>query len=165
MAILRPINVGPAAVTAATPTTGGADDRDLTDRERTELDAAAALFAEHFTTGQRHLMALAIGGWLKSVGLPPSSAAYLLEQLPSDATEKRIADATKAWDKSGPVEGWAALRRYVPADALAKVQALAVGPSARKGLLERMAARRERPTAESAPVDLDSPPLAKASSR
>lgn len=141
-------------VTAVAPSTGGADDRDLTDRERGELDAAAALIAEHFETGKRHLMALAIGGWLRSVGLPPAAAEYVVGQLPSDAPEKRIADATKAWTKSGPVEGWAALRRYVPADTLAKVQALAVGPSSRKALLERMAARNERPaTAPAADAD------------
>lgn len=142
------------AVTDAAPVVG-VDDRDLTDRERAELDAAAELLAPEFELGKRNSIALAIGGWLRSVGLPPSSAEYLVAQLPSEEPAKRVADAVKAWSKPGPVEGWAALRRFVGSEALAAVQAIQVGPSARKGLLERMAARRERGPAPTAAANAD----------
>lgn len=155
----------PAAPVTAAPTAAieGAEDRELTERERSELDAAAALIEPSYhTTGDggagRNNLALAIGGWLKSVGLPPSAAVHLVGQLPSEEPEKRIADALRAWTKSGAVEGWAALRRLLPASALAAVQAIAVGPSAKKDLLERLAARRERGPATAAVVDTDSPP-------
>jgi hypothetical protein len=131
-----------AAVTTSTAT-ASADDRDLTDRERSDLDAAVSVLAEHFEMGKRNSLALAIGGWLRTVGLPPSAAEHLVSQLPSDAPEKRIADALKAWDKPGLVEGWAALRRFLPAEALGALQAINVGPSARKGALERVAERHE----------------------
>jgi hypothetical protein len=155
-----------AAVTAPTFTVSveGADDRELTDRERSELDAAAVLIEPSYhPTGDggagRNNLALAIGGWLKSVGLPPSAAVHLVGQLPSTEPELRVRDALRAWAKPGPVEGWAALRRLLPTTSLASVQAIDVGPSAKKGLLERMAARKERgPAAAAAPVDLDSPP-------
>lgn len=153
----------PVALPAAAPTVAveGADDRELTDREREELDAAAELIEPSYRRvcdggAGRNNLALAIGGWVKSVGLPPSAAVHVVSQLPSDQPEARVSDALRAWSKPGPVEGWAALRRLLPPEALAAVQALNVGPSAKKGLLERMAARRERsatPAPESDPAD------------
>lgn len=141
----------PVAPVAAVPSVSveGAEDRELTDRECEELDAAAALIEPSYQRvcdggAGRNNLALAIGGWLKSVGLPPSAAVHVVSQLPSEQPEARVSDALRAWTKPGPVEGWAALRRLLPPEALAEVQALAVGPSAKKGLLERMAARRER---------------------
>lgn len=160
----RTIPAAPVAATVAPSATGGAEDRELTDREIAELDRAAELIEPSYhPTGDggagRNNLALAIGGWLKSVGLPPSAAVRVVSQLPSEEPERRVKDALRAWAKDGPVEGWAALRRLLPGSTLTELQALAVGPSARKGVLERLAARNAQRTADPATADESATPI------
>lgn len=157
------IQMAPDTSTAApSAAQAGAADRDLTPEELADLARAAEVLEPHFERGKRNALALALGGWLRAAGMPPSSAGVLVGALPSEAPVARVSDALRAWNTDGPVEGWAALRRLLPSDALSELERIRVGPSARKGILGRLAARHEanerRLPAKSADADTSADP-------
>lgn len=119
----------------------GAADRPLTSAEEKSLDEFAAALDPHFELGQRNALALAIGGALRNAGLPPSAADYVLDQLPSTAPEKRLADALRAWEV--PVaSGMQGLRDILPAWAMAGVEAIDLRPQWKRDAVERAMAAR-----------------------
>jgi putative DNA primase/helicase len=123
--------------------TVAADDRELTDRERSELDAAASAIAPEFVEGARDNLALAIGGFLRNAGMPPEAGRYLMAQLPSNDHNARTATCLKGWEVESAA-GWSKLEEMLPSSALSTIAAIEVGPSAEKEWIARRAAKIEK---------------------
>lgn len=139
-------------VSEVSVTVSAADDRDLTPEECEQLDAVAELLEPHAELGNRNALALAVGGFLRNSGMPPSAARHVVEQLPSDDTEARVADALRAWNAERAV-GWEALADIVPSDDMAELSALRVQPSARKSVLDKWQERRAQREAQDKPEE------------
>ncbi|MES1185091.1 MAG: bifunctional DNA primase/polymerase [Myxococcales bacterium] len=127
-------------VASAETCSPAASDRELSERERASLDELAALLEPHAVMGQRNALALAIGGTLRNEGLPPSAAEHVMAQLSSDAPEKRLANALRAW-RVPNAAGESALRVIVGDDTMAEIDRVDLSPEWIRRYRDRVAAR------------------------
>ncbi|MEI9940051.1 MAG: phage/plasmid primase, P4 family [Pseudomonadota bacterium] len=73
------------------------DGAELDDRMRAKLDQAIEAIEPFYVDGEKHYLALAIGGYLRNKSWPAVAAKYVVSQLPSEDYNGRIADAVWAW--------------------------------------------------------------------
>ncbi|RYZ01650.1 MAG: bifunctional DNA primase/polymerase [Myxococcales bacterium] len=73
------------------------DGAELDDLMRDKLDRAIEAIEPFYAEGEKHYLALAVGGYFRNKSLPAIAARYVVSQLPSEDYNGRIADAVWAW--------------------------------------------------------------------
>lgn len=106
------------------------------------IERVAAHLEPHYTSGRKHAIAYAFGGWARQRGWNSADAARVVERLPSDKPRARAKDARDGYKAN---QGWHALREALGESAAVALDAITPNPRREREVGELDALRAMMP--------------------